>query len=94
MLKIKKTIGYEVCSSLQTHMVLFLESVNPNHPCHHVSKHPQTHRHIRTTPQKHKDNILQKLPSPINDNNKKHIHIHITINALSRVGTNSMYKGY
>ena len=65
-------------------------SANPNHPCHHMSNHPQTHRHINTRPQRHHNDIVQNIPPPINNNYKTHIHTHITINAINNQDTNSI----
>ena len=64
-------------------------SLNRDHPCHYMAGRPPTPRHIKRTPSRHYQNILNSIP-PLTDNYKKHIHTHITNRALQHLGPNSI----
>lgn len=71
----------------------FLASVinNTNSPCYYLHDHPPTHRQIANTPHRHYTNILNSIPPPTNiTQNKKHIHTHLTRQALNNLPNNKI----
>jgi hypothetical protein len=71
----------------------FLASVlhNPLSPCHHFQHLPPTPRQIANTPCNYYLTILNSLPPPTDPANFiKHIHTHLTRNALSNLPINNI----
>ena len=62
-----------------------------NSPCHYLRNHPPTHRQIKNTPHRHYTNILNSLPPPTDITQyKKHIHTHLTRQALNNLPNNKI----
>ena len=71
----------------------FLASVinNTNSPCHYLHNHPPTHRQIVNTPHRYYTDILNTIPQPASVTHyKKHIHTHLTRQALNNLPLNKV----
>ena len=71
--------------------IQFLASVtnNEHSPCHYLHDHPPSHRQVANAPHKHYTNILNTIPPPPKITQyKKHIHTHLTRQALNNLPNN------